>query len=83
MIQKIKSIIKSIYYTPFGKVIIYLWILLSAIVGANKLYFEIRYHLSDHIYDFLFVLGIILFGVTVSIISYFINKKKQKNNIKK
>ena len=79
MKQKKKSILESIFRAPFGLVMILLWVVLCAIVLCFKVYNEIRYHLSEHIFDGLFILGIILFGVTVSIISYFINKRKEKN----
>jgi magnesium-transporting ATPase (P-type) len=79
MKQKNKSIFEIIFNAPFGLVMILLWIVLIVIVGSFKLYNEIRYHLSDHIFDGLFFLGIILFGVICSIVSYFVKKKKEKN----
>jgi hypothetical protein len=79
MKQKIKSILKDIFYAPFGVVIIFFGIVLTFIVGSYKLYNEIRYHLSEHIFEVILFLIFIVGGIAVSILTYFKNKKKEKN----
>jgi hypothetical protein len=83
MKQKNKSILETIFNAPFGLVMLLLWTVLIVIVGSFKLYNEIRYHLSDHIFDGLFLLGIILFGLSISLIDNYTEKKKEKKESQK